>query len=248
MEAQSIWLPRSEPAIAIEGLKPFVEGGGLSFFSTAWYLSGRARVSGSLILVGEVPFAFASFDSDFGPASESDAAIGNIYVGLEIGKQTSPVFFEVGARAPIAPENNLATAIGVLADLDRWEAFVPNLFPITGMVNYMNVSDTGLLLRFRGGPVLWIPTESGGETELLAMLNALVGYQDPMDKFGVKGGLTSRIIVSEGGSFGDRSSFQAGANGWFGLGRVRPGVLVLIPLEDTGVDVTVGLNAQILIN
>jgi hypothetical protein len=250
-EAQSIWLPRtSEPTIAIEGLKPFFDGGGSSFFSTAWFLSGRVRVSNSVVLVGEVPFAFGKLDNEF-VETDSDAAIGNIYFGAEFGSRSSPVFFELGARAPLAPDDNVASVVGTFADLDRWEAFIPNLLPISGMVNYMNVSETGLLLRFRGGPLLWIPTESGGETELLGLLDAQVGYEDPMGKFGVKGGLTSRIVVTESGSFSDRTSFQGGVNAWFSLGRVRPGVFVLVPLDGELrdiVNVTVGLNAQILLN
>lgn len=250
-EAQSLWLPREpEPWIAVEGLKPFFDGGGLSFFSTAWFVSGRLRTGNTVVLVGEIPFAFASFDDPFF-RSESDAAVGNIYFGAEFGSQSSPAFLELGVRAPLSPENTAAFPVGTFTDLDRWEAFVPNLVPVSLLGNYYSMSEHGLVLRFRGGGIVWVPTETGPDTELLALLNAQVGFQRPDAKFGVLGGLTSRITVTTSGSFSERSAFQAGANGWFALGRVRPGILFLVPLDSELRDIvslTVGLNAQILLN
>ena len=244
LSAQPIWLEQtSGNSIAIEVLKPNFKGDDdFTFISSALFLSGRFSLGENLIFVGEVPLAHANrddfkivdpstgetlFELDFEP----ETIIGNPYVGLEFRKPGSSVFIEIGGRIPVTPDDKFsASSIGGSADFDRLEAFASDLLAITGKINYHNKNASNLVIRLRGGPTVWIPTDEG-DTELLLDYSAQVGYEG--QQVSVIGGLTGRLIVTEDDrDFGERTFHHLGASATLNLGAARPGVHFRMPLDE----------------
>ena len=235
LSAQSIWVSQhTGKAVALEMLKPSFDGDDETSLTTVVVFGSlRMPVGSTLVVVGELPFAhYGEQDLD-----DSDNTIGNPYVGVEIRSPGSPVFGEIGIRAPLASEDNTAAFVGWLADIHRWEAFVPNFLPISGAINYRFRGATGFVTRLRAGPNLWIATEEWGDDdlELLATYSAQVGYE--ASQFSMLGGLTGKAILSEEDiNFGERTFHEVGAVVTLALGRVHPGVHVRLPLDEDMVD------------
>jgi hypothetical protein len=247
LSAQSIWLDRRhDQTVGLEVLIPDFkteDGGGVSGW--ALFLSLRAPLSDQLRFAGELPFVHANLESgSFFFRSGSQNSFGNPYLGLEIGRQGSPVFGEIGVRAPLASEDNFGAAlVGVITDFDRLEAFLPNVVSISGMLNFHQIGETGFALRLRGGPSLDINTE-GEDTELLIGYSAQAGYET--EAVSILGGVTGRVnMTEENADFGERSVHQIGFNASLGLGKARPGVHFRLPLDDdlkNSLDFVFGFN------
>lgn len=244
LSAQPIWLEQtSGNSIAIEVLKPNFKGDDdFTFISSALFLSGRFSLGGNLIFVGEVPLAHANrddikivdpstgetiFELDFEP----ETIIGNPYVGLEFRKPGSSIFTEIGGRIPVTPDDKFsASSIGGSADFDRLEAFASDLLAITGKINYHNKNASNLVIRLRGGPTVWIPTDEG-DTELLLDYSAQVGYEG--QQVSVIGGLTGRLLVTEEDlDFGERTFHHLGLAASVRLGTVQPGIHLRFPIDE----------------
>ena len=206
--AQSIWLPQSDVnSITIEALKPnFDSEFGFSTASAAIFLSGRFSIKENVFFIVELPFVHSNRDEIkiVNPATgeiffqidpESETMIGNPYIGFEFHRTGSRIFTEVGIQAPIASDDKPdAAQFGVSADFDRIEAFAPHLLKISGKINYYNKNSSNVVVRLRGGPTVWIPTEEG-DAELLADYSAQVGYVGK--QISIIGCLTGRMIFTE---------------------------------------------------
>ena len=251
LSAQSIWLDRShDKTIALEILKPNFEGEDNTTFTTsALFLSLRFPVAEKVVLVAELPFAHGGFDSDFGD-SESESTIGNPYLGLEIRGRNSPVFAEIGFRAPLASEDNFGSIVGLFSDIDRLEAFLADFLPINGMINYRHKDASGFAFRLRGGATFFINTdkqEFEDASESYIGYSAQLGYES--DQVSVGGGFTGRALLTEEDlDYGERSFHQLGFVASIGLGEVRPGAYIRLPLDDDlkeTLDFVFGLNLGI---
>ena len=87
-----------------------------------------------------------------------------------------------------------------------------------------------LLYDFVEAPTFWIPTNEG-ETELLFDYSGQVGYEG--SQFGVIGGITGRMVVTEDGlSFGERTFHQLTISAMVDLGTIIPGIQLRFPLDD----------------
>lgn len=249
--AQSIWLDRSpDKMLALEILKPSLKGEeNVSFTTAAYFLTYRTPLSKNVRFVGELPFAHGDFGRQvnffftrFGPGS----TLGNPYLGVEVQREGSPMFVEIGARAPLTSDSQFqAVTTGLAADFDRMEAFMPNTIPFTGMLNYRQKSASGLAFRLRGGPSFLVGTSGGGSQWLLGY-SAQVGYETR--PFNLNAGLSGRANLSGEGDYGERSIHQLGLSANLGLGQFRPGVHFRMPLDqDTreGLNYVVGINLGI---
>lgn len=234
VSAQSIWLNQGQEnkVIAVEFLKPNFDGEDNTTFATsAIFLSARLPLSKRLVFVGELPFAHVGFE-DF---DDSQSAVGNPYVGLEIHNPDTPFFAELGLRAPLA-SNDVdkvgALGVGLITDFDRAEAYIPDVFTVLGRVNYHRTSASNIVFRLRGGPTLWLDTgDAIDETEFFLDYSAQVGYEGAL--ISLIGGVTGRLIISEEDlDLGERTVHQLGAAASLNLGTVRPGVHVRFPLDD----------------
>jgi len=234
LNAQPIWLDQSQPrAIALEVLKPKKEN--TKFLSSTLFLSLRLGISNNLVFVGELPFAYAGLKNP----DLSDSQLGNPYLGLELAREDSPIFFEFGARVPLVGSGNLATTLGQLTDADRLEAFAADIMSLLAAINFQNVfPPKQIFLRARAGALLSLSTGDGGgglftsgeDSELFFLLSGQVGYDGKCVFLGA--GLTGRIVLTDEGNFGRRSFLQLGANARLKLGRFRPGLHFRLPLED----------------
>jgi len=234
LHAQSIWLDRShDKTLGLEVLRPnFKTADNDAVSGFAVFLSMRAPLSKQLHFVGELPFVKSNFESSsIFFRSGSQSMIGNPYLGLEIGRQDSPLFGEFGIRLPIASEDKFGAAlVGFLTDFDRLEAFIPNALPITGMLNYHHRDASGFALRLRGSPSLLINT-GGEDAELFIGYSAQAGYES--ERLRLLGGLTGRAnLTEEEADFSERSIHQLGFNASFGLGKIRPGFHFRLPLDE----------------
>ncbi|MFQ5864518.1 MAG: hypothetical protein ACE5IW_04730 [bacterium] len=248
--AQSIWVDQSSHnSIAIEILKPHLDGDeNFTFISSAWFLSGRFWLGENVVIMGELPLAYGALDENFG-FDEDETIIGNPYIGLELRKQGSPVYAEIGGRIPLTPDDKfLAPTIGSYSDLDRLEAFASDVITLTAKMNYHQISASNLAFRIRGGPTFWINTGGNGDdSELLLDYSAQVGYEG--ERITVLGGLTGRLLVTEGDlDLGERTFHQLGVAASVGLGTVRPGVHLRFPIDEDSndlIDFVLGFNLAI---
>ncbi|MEO6462490.1 MAG: hypothetical protein ABIP29_05390 [Candidatus Eisenbacteria bacterium] len=248
--AQSIWLDRVSPrTIHLEGAKPFLEGDRDGFFTTTWFLSTRLPLGERLAFVGELPFATAKTAFDlptFGLFEASSSAIGNPYLGIE----TRPASgrgsrFELGVRLPAASDNEFATATGAATDVDRWEAFFPDIIVLRSTFHWRDdvVGKPGIDVRL--GPALWLADGLGGNAEIFAHYGLQFLYHGTEARAGA--GIGGRWLLTGGGDLGASSVHQVEAAADFLPGRVRPGVTLRIPLEDNGIDLALGLTLNVVL-
>ncbi len=250
--AQTIWAPPAEdnPSIALEIARPVFNNdlGNLSTPSGVVFASTRWPVSSYLRVVGEVPLSYGRLTTPDGTQLSGETAFGNPYAGIEYQFAGSPLFIEAGARAPLTPDDEfVASLVGVATDLDRWEAFAPDIVPVTTMLNYTPRLSEGWVVRLRGGASNWIPTS--GEYELFALADGQAGYAG--HRFLVLAGGTTRALLTESGSFGERTFFQLGAGGWYQFGRVQPGLQFRLPVDSDLTDIsdfTFGVSADVRLN
>ena len=238
--AQPMWLDRShDKTFSLEILKPDFEGDDNTTFTTsALFLSGRFEATNNTYVVGEIPFSHFGTESDFSN-DESENAIGNPYLGIEIHSENYPVFGEIGLRLPLAPKDDGEDAafMGCLTDfVDRAEAFIIDAFPISGAVNYFYKDPAGLVLRFRGGSAIWIATGDRDETELFLLYNAQAGYES--QGFSFVTGFSGRwLLTEEDLDFGERTFHQLGLAANVTFEKVQPGISFRVPLDEDMTDI-----------
>jgi hypothetical protein len=225
--AQSPYLDRGrDRTVLLEVLKPsFDVEDGPDFPTSTWFLGARLPAASQTRVVLELPWAIYE-EEDF-----SAATIGNPYLGLEYGAAHSGPFGEFGLRPPLASSEDdvVASLSGILSDVDRWEAFWPDVIPVTAACNYRHEDPAGLRLRGRLGGSLWIP-EHGGDVELFALFGGWAGYESRMVRVG--GGWSGRALLTDEGVFGDQTlHHQLSAAVDVGSGRFRPGAHLRLPLN-----------------
>jgi hypothetical protein len=152
------------------------------------------------------------------------------------------MFGEFGVRVPFVAhlERNNATIVGIVADVDRWEAFLSDCFSMSAIFNYRYRDYTGLTMRWRVGPSVWIGTDVPGGSKVLLDYSGQLGYEATAVAAWV--GLTGRLVLVE------RALQQLGAAVVLGGGRVRPGASIRMPLDrDTRhlLELVFGLNLTI---
>ncbi len=227
-------------SFSLEALRPSIEGGDFTALSSAWFVAAAVPVASRTRIVGEVPVAFGGVRR-----LESDVALGNIYLGVEFAGAPD-VFLDVGVRLPLASDENFGSLIGLAADpINRFEVFLPDVTTVVTALEYRSIYPSGAGFRLRVAPKVLIPTE--GDAEVLANYGAAGGY------FGDRGTITAgfsglTLLTSDGGSFGERSLHRLELEGQLNLGRLRPGVVFHLPIdEDTRdlQDFTVGLTLTV---
>ncbi len=242
--AQSIWTDNNaKSTIALEFNKPnFSESEGLSFFSSTLYLTGEFRVSEAFSIVGELPFQHVGGDEDGFGQSFSGNVIGNPYLGFKYHPKNSSFSTALGLRLPIAPDDEPASFIGLFTDpVDRgFEAFVPNVMAIQGLVGFHRRSESGVAIIVNGGPSWWINTDSGNDgfesdSELFLRYSTAIGYEGPVAS--ISGGVAGRWLLTEDNGFGDNSFHELRFNAGLGSGKLRPGVYLKVPLDENVNDI-----------
>jgi hypothetical protein len=248
---QPFWIPRDgKNAVMLELYHPSVEGIDQSTLSSVSFLSARLGLSPTLNVVGELPYSHfkATFEDFFTGTTieESASTIGNPYLGIECLLSGSPVFFELGLRAPATDENkDNAWGLGILADATRWESFIPNAVSAQAAFNLREVTPSHMEYRLRFSPVVLIPTgSSNGDVELFGNYAWAIGYHGRVVRIGT--GLSGRALFTEdSGNVGARTVNQFELHSDFGSWSVRPGFELRVPLGSLANDVPAVVGASL---
>jgi hypothetical protein len=232
--AESIWLPQPTQGdeLRLEAVLPNLKDADFTTFSLAWFLSGTFQAKETLAFSVDVPFAHVANPE----GSESSSAIGNPYLGLRLGSHDTAVMGELGVRLPFAPDNEEAALFGYLIDqVDRTEAFLPEVASATVGVNYRYRSAEGFGVRLRLAPVLWFDsgTTLADDFEAWIRYSAQGFYQAGPATFG--GGITGRYWASSndsGDNFGQRSIHEFDLFVNLDYGRLRPSLRIRVPLDE----------------
>ena len=251
LSSQTISLTRpGRYSIALEAARPQLtfDDESVGAASAALFLSGHAALGSRANLIVELPFAHAKVD---GLLSESSSTVGNPYVGLQLVRDR--VRFDVGGRLPLVDEGEFATLIGVAAELERMEAFLPDVASLSASIRMETGSEKGMHVAVFAGPSLLMFTGDdilNDGNELLLTYGIEPAYRGASVRAGAR--LLGRYVATgDDGTFADRSIHQLGLFADFGAGRVRPGVHLRFPIdEDMREDVPwiLGLNVQFVLN
>lgn len=237
LSAQSMWAPDGhddERSIGFELFKPSLDESGISFTSSGLFLSVRWPLSERILLVGEAPFAYGSFEEveEENGYGESDFAMGNPYLGIEIRGEETPVVGHLGVRVPLAPDDNVGTAIGWWSDfISRVDAFWTDMVPVTGGITYRTDYDAGFVVHVHGGGQVWFYTDGDETADVWGRYSAQVGYE--AERFSLYGGFAGRILVTEEDlDFGERTLEELGLSARIGSGAVQPTFHFRLSLDD----------------
>lgn len=234
--AQPLWDQSHDNLVMVEFQKPnLATSADIGFLTMAYFASVRIALGKGISFVGEVPFANLSFDG-FG----SENGFGNIYLGVE---ETRKDFYgEFGIRIPTASENTTSNLVGLVSDLDRWEAWIEDTWTVTGGLNYRHIPEGAAGTRARLVVAGSIPTQ-GNEPEFFGIYALQLLYKNKGGEFSM--GFNGRLWLTKRGSFAQRSTHQFGLAGSYTFGQFRPGLQFKVPLdEDLAdlVDFTIGLT------
>lgn len=255
LPAQQYWSDRADGTVVrADFLKPFLKDDGFQFLSGAVFVSGSGPAGKNLRFEADIPLARAGFGVTTLPStpSQSSLRLGNPYLGLRIHQSGRPLSGYLGLRLPLASDptttaGNLAMVVGVLSDFNRFEAFLPKVLTVRTGIELRSVSPEGMLIGTKIGPSLLVSTEDGGgdDAELFADYGVQGGYEGAAVRATV--GFTGRLLATESGlSFAERTEHVIAGSVELLRGRVRPSVLIRMPLdkavrEETSVTLGFGL-------
>lgn len=237
--------------LKIEALRPEFEFAGASptFFTAAMFVSVEYPLAGDISLIGDIPFAFGELKDASVPTK--DQSLGNIGAGVRLFRDNFTV--EAAARLPLA-KNNIAAFVGTMADIDRQEAFIPNILPLYGTIRY-HADRNRFNLAPYAGVSLNFKTKSGAE----GIYEVIYGFKNEDIElfilYGLEGwwkpGLvhlgatySGRLWVSSGGSFSESLIHQLALRAKANFGKIVPGVLFRLPINDLKLDWVLGLNCE----
>ena len=258
--AQSIWQhSNGDNSAGLELLIPSFNGNLDSYSGYILTLSGRYRISETNHLVVEVPFAHGAHTYQMfifngsgyvlTTVDEGRDVIGNPYIGLEFASPGSQFFGEVGARIPVTPEASFpASTVAVNGDIDRFEAYTPDIVQTSLAVNYNPKLASGLEFRLRFGPLFDVSLKrESGATELYLLYSEQVFYRNELIDVGL--GFSGRTILTSPRT-NDRTIdvFEIAAK--VHVGQFLPGGTVRFPLDQSLssiVSQTYGFSLEVLL-
>src|SRR5512140_111480 len=140
--AQTLDTPPARPRFLFEAMHPSYEGDDAAVSSGAYILSGRVPVSPTASVRFDLPFSYLR-ETYSPPIPETSSSLGNPFIGLSL-QRSANMDFDFGLRPSLADETETANLYAAFADLSRWEAFVPNLWTISGQARWHHVTPAGL--------------------------------------------------------------------------------------------------------
>lgn len=238
---EALWVVPESNRVLLEYLKPSFESGVDATFATStWFLSGNVAVSDPITLTAELPYTM------FGTTGgDSEIAVGNLYVGTQL-QGDAPVIVELGFRLPTASKFDEASLSGTFTDwVDRMEAFIEDIVPLTAAVSYYERKDNGFIARVRGGLNFWMPVGDNEDAEVFVVYGGQVGMS--ASQVNLLAGLTGRWWISnEGGANAAQATMhQIALSADMPLGFVQPGVSLRLPMDDELneiIDLTFGIH------
>ncbi|HJS46443.1 MAG TPA: hypothetical protein VJ773_00515 [Gemmatimonadales bacterium] len=246
--AQDLWPdPRRDLTLDLEWVRPRIDGADFGAVAGLWRLSAGIPLDPKARLVVVVPYTVTGLDVSFG---EDQSALGNVYVGGEIGAPGATLAGHLGVYLPTAPGDAVDPAlVGLLTDFDRFEAYLPDVIAVRGGLHYRQADPGGVRYGFRVGASGIAPTGGGGGSELLVDYGFLFGIEQ--DRVRILGTLDGRLFATAGGGLGfaERTVHQAGVELTLLGGRVEPRLILRVPmdelLEDAGPMVGLGATVRV---
>ena len=242
--AQNLKIEALHPQFNFAGSEP-------STLTSAWFVTLAVPVYKRINLVGQLPFAFGKLEG--GSGSTSDETIGNPAFGLRFDHKRLTI--DAGLRVPLV-KSGLAGFIGALADIDRQEAFLPDIVPLYGMVrSQIDIGKFNLIPY--GGATLMVITDHQEEffdyVEQIFDINLndgelylLYGGEAWWNLKPVYLGAAyhGRGWVSSGGAFNKSTINQLSFGAKVVFENVSPGLLFRFPLDDILLDNLIGINCE----
>lgn len=220
-----------------------------STLTTAWFATLALPIYKNVQFVAQLPYATGKLDEN--PVRTKGNTIGNPAFGLRFDHNS--LFIDVGLRLPFA-KNGFGSFIGAIADIDRQEAFVPDLMPLYGMIK-TKISISKFSVRPYGGATFNIRVERdklavdylrsvfrarANDGELFVLYGGEGGFD--LGKFYIGGAYSARTWVSSGVSFGTSSINQISLRANYDFGKVNPGAIFRFPVDDILLDSVLGLH------
>lgn len=219
-----------------------------STLSSAWFVTVALPLYKNIQFVGQLPFAFGELKDN--PVPTKDETLGNPAFGLRFDHENLAI--DVGVRLPLA-KNSFAGFMGALADIDRQEAFVQDILPLYGVIK-TKISAGKFSVRPYGGATFTIRIERDRLTydylrnvfrsrlndgELFVLYGGEGGFD--LGKFYVGGAYSARTWATSGNSFGTSSVNQVALRAKYDFGKVVPGAIFRLPLDDILLDYMLGV-------
>ncbi len=247
-------------SLKIEALRPqFQFGAGTnaaepSTLTSAWFVTVAVPVLGNLNFVGQLPFAFGKLEG--GSVPVTNETIGNPSVGLRF--QHERLNIDVALRLPLA-KPGFAGFVGSIADIDRQEAFIPNLVQLSGMIR-TKVDVSKFNVQPYGGVSFNIRTSTEENTFDVIReaynklrindgeLHVLYGAEGwlELQKLHVGATFSGRGWVSSGGNFSESTIHQIAFRAKLVFDKFVPGAMFRLPFDKSLLlDSVFGLNAEI---
>lgn len=246
-------------SLKIEALRPQFQFGAKdgtaepSTFTTAWFVTVAVPIVGDLNFVGQLPFALGKLEG--GPIPAEDKTLGNPGVGLRF--QHERLNIEVALRLPLA-ESGFAGFVGSIADIDRQEAFIPNVVPLTGMIR-TKIDVSRFNVQPYGGVSFNIKTASEQNTYDVIReayhklrlndgeLHVLYGAEGwlELQKLHVGATFSGRVWATSGGNFSESSIHQIAFRAKLVFDHFTPGAMFKLPFDELLLDSVFGLSAEI---
>ncbi|MGB5137913.1 MAG: hypothetical protein WBP29_05225 [Candidatus Zixiibacteriota bacterium] len=235
--ANNSWLnPGNRPSIHLELHKVDFTGDSESFEQStmAIFLSAYVRITANTNFVLEVPFQHSSISSDHFDSyyqDDSESQLGNFYAGLSWSHDGSSPIVEIGARPPIIGDDlSVASGYGVLAAMDRAESFVPKAYSLRVAAGYRYVSVENVIVKTIGGVTTVHSDWYGDETEVF--FDYRIEVWADLKKMFFGGAYAGRYLLTDDEDFGERLTGQWMFAGGPKIGQFRPGINVVIPVDE----------------
>ncbi len=230
----------ADTSVTVVGLKvhlpSFKEGDQISTFSGTYTVTLNTYLGNNWSLYAEMPFIVA--DTEF----DTDNGLANIFVSFRKwinDEKTSAL--SAGLYIPtIGSDNLLRSSIGLYSNVARLPMFIESAWTVYGNYAYTNPADRAGIFSIYAGPDVVIPTNEGGDVEVLTHLGMKGGYK--FDVFHAWGELNGIYILTEDALFNDsKLDGQLVLAGQFIINNVRPGLFYTIYFNDFITSVSPGV-------
>ena len=219
-------------------MKPIFDNGeGISFFTGIYELQISTSISEKWNLVGNLPVAITKVD--FGGFSNSSTDIGNPYIAIQSKNTTLGVFL------PLMSDDG--GFIGIQTNLHDFHKYNPDV--VTVYANYQSMPSSNSGVGFEVGPRIYIPTEGGGDLEMV--LHYGVKFMSDGESLGFSAEYNGWYFATEDfGDFTDRLNHMVSAGIFLNRGNFIPSLFVSSYLKEAQRDdipFIVGLKLRVKI-
>jgi len=235
VSAQYTWLhaiDESRVSLDVSHVASNSDFGSMKILSTIWFVSGDLRISKSVSVLFEVPYANFDYESDsFWGSDVKSGSIGNPLIGVKYGEPGVGPYIYGAFRIPAASEDeDAATRFGAYSFCDRLEGFLPELMSYTVEAGYRGEMEDGFGYIIDGGLTLIDPESDYADSKMVLNHKFVLNYRTPGMVFAA--GYNGRYLLSEEIPFlHEKYASLIGFKAWVLLGNFVPGINFYFPLN-----------------